>query len=484
MNKLYVLLFTVLILHPCDALSWDKFDERQTLETKTQASLVFASENIKSPVSSFGHTFIVFHNQTPPEMSAVALEFVGDSTQPEFSYLRAGFMLVPGKFQLMPYYQKVRQYDLENRDTWLFPVNTKDIQSLKNAISQKLDKTYPYNFFTRNCSRYVAQFLLENIVPEAKVNGRITIPAQSVRQLLNLGVIKEGLYIKSQQKVMIEAYQDLPLAERKKVRIFTDNPENSKAQDIDPVLASAALTYQFKRERNGYKRDVIYRQKKTYNQTLLNSPEPKKFVESSAQLSIQGAEDGAAIVQFMPAHNSLQSYFPDVTSPHYLIVSSMQFYVKDSLRLQSLNLLKIDAAVPETPFSKGFTRYLDASYYDWKHLVNKEATETVLRYGFGSTKGLGSLTASVVPFFGVKYNHLENDDDVLAELGVKNKISLQAFGGKVDLQHMWLAYGGRAYKNKFKAEAVRPISNKTSLYLSFEATPDESFTSGGAMLKF
>ena len=393
-------------------------------------------------------------------------------------------MLVPGKFQLMPYYQKVRQYDLENRDTWLFPVNTNDIQSLKSAVSQKLDKTYPYNFFTRNCSRYVAQFLLESIAPEAKVNGRITIPAQSVRQLLNLGVINEGLYIKSQQKALIETYQGLPLAERKIVRSFIDNPESSEVQDIDPVLASAALTYQFKRERNGYKRDVIYRKKKAYNETLVNPPQPKKFVEPSAQISVQGAEGGAALIQFMPAHNSLQSYFPEVVSPHYLIVSSMQFYVKDSLRLQNLNLLKIDANVPETPFSKGFTRYLDASYYDWKHLVNKEATETVLRYGFGSTKVLGGVAASVVPFVGVKYNHLANDDDVLAEVGVKNKISLQAFGGKVDLQHMWLAYGGRAYKNKFKAEAVRPITNKTSLYLNFEATSDESFASGGAVLKF
>jgi len=129
-------------------------------------SLVFASQNFRSPISSFGHTLLVFHNHVTPEPDSPTFEYLG-TTSVSFFAIRALFWSIPGYYRLIPWNQKYWEYERENRDIWLVPlkITSTERAELNRLVKESLPVTTDsYNFLFTNCSWYIFKIIQIMIV--------------------------------------------------------------------------------------------------------------------------------------------------------------------------------------------------------------------------------------------------------------------------------------------------------------------------------
>ena len=64
-------------------------------------SMLFASQNLISPISSFGHTLLIFHNEVTPEPDSIAFEYLGD-TEVSYYAIRGLLWTIPGGISSSP----------------------------------------------------------------------------------------------------------------------------------------------------------------------------------------------------------------------------------------------------------------------------------------------------------------------------------------------------------------------------------------------
>lgn len=164
-------------------------------------SLVFAHYFINSPQSMFGHTFLRLHGRPPAvgntTMTSPLLDdVVNFSAQVPPEEVNGPFYAISGllggyrgRFALMPYYQKVQEYNnLESRDLWEYPLDlTKaQIHMLRDIIWELGDAYINYYFLTENCS-YALLGMLEAMLPDDQLTSRfplVAIPADTLRAVV------------------------------------------------------------------------------------------------------------------------------------------------------------------------------------------------------------------------------------------------------------------------------------------------------------
>lgn len=94
---------------------WPKFGKTREIEiypeinsslivSKSVVSIAFTSQNQKSPSSMFGHTFLIFHNATPPEPDSIVTEYFGDTSKSFWVNVQAVVFSVPGSFRYSYFY--------------------------------------------------------------------------------------------------------------------------------------------------------------------------------------------------------------------------------------------------------------------------------------------------------------------------------------------------------------------------------------------
>ena len=149
----------------------EKCDEYRKLKEKIKlasVSLIFSSYFIDSPASAFGHTFFRLRSRDSSKQNNDLLDYGVDfsaqvTTKNPIVYgvlgILGGFK---GKFSLMPYYVKVREYnDMESRDLWDYEINLTDYEKdffIAHLI--EMERAYfNYFYFSENCSYHVLGFL-------------------------------------------------------------------------------------------------------------------------------------------------------------------------------------------------------------------------------------------------------------------------------------------------------------------------------------
>lgn len=174
---------------PCPALSqWLK-----DLDSH-QMTLVFASDYLNNPSSMFGHTLLRLDSRQHSDDVRLLSYAINYSAQTnttnglEFAWkgLTGGY---PGAFSLLPYYEKVRQYnDWESRDLWEYELNFNEdeVNRLQLVYWEWREFTSPYYFFTRNCS-YELLGLIEMAKPGLDLQSRFNwhaMPTDTLRAVL------------------------------------------------------------------------------------------------------------------------------------------------------------------------------------------------------------------------------------------------------------------------------------------------------------
>lgn len=178
-----------------------QFKEKINLKS---VSVIFSSFYINKPASAFGHTLFKLNSTDPlkSDLNSYGVDFSARvTTSNPFLYgllgITGGFY---GRFSLMPYFLKLREYnDYESRDLW-------EIELLLSKKEQELFLAhlwdmnlalFDYYYFSENCSYHILRFL-DAIRPSWNLMKDIsstTIPVDTLKPLLKKDRYK-GIYFR------------------------------------------------------------------------------------------------------------------------------------------------------------------------------------------------------------------------------------------------------------------------------------------------
>ncbi|MEE9494055.1 MAG: DUF4105 domain-containing protein [Gammaproteobacteria bacterium] len=177
---------------------------KQTINA-SQLTLIFPAAYMNGPSSMFGHTLLRItpsdHRNNAP-LAAYALNYAADSSASDggLSYVYKGlFGGYPGRFSIVPYYEKIKQYsDLENRDIWEYPLKLEqsEINQLLRHAWEVRKVQFDYYFLTENCSYHVLS-LLETARPGLQLTDGFSvkaIPSDTVRKVVDAGLTGRPAY--------------------------------------------------------------------------------------------------------------------------------------------------------------------------------------------------------------------------------------------------------------------------------------------------
>jgi len=212
----------------------ERFARFQELLQAQALTYVFSSYYLNNPASAFGHTFLRM-NQAPSardgehyELSDYGVSYAAvPVSQNPFVYSFLGVTgLMPGAFDITPYYYKVREYnDFESRDLWEYDLNLTpaEVEMAVAAVWELLDVGVHYNYFSENCS-YRILSILEIARPDLDLTGQQksqVLPADTVQSLYRVpGLVRRVRYRPSVRASFQARYQELSVEGQKRLRGF------------------------------------------------------------------------------------------------------------------------------------------------------------------------------------------------------------------------------------------------------------------------
>lgn len=195
---------------------------------------VFSSYYLNNPASAFGHTFLRINKSASArdgeryELSdyGVGYAAVKVSDNP-FIYSFLGVSgLMPGTFDINPYYYKVREYnDFESRDLWEYDLNftPEEVQLIVANIWELISAEFNYHYFKENCS-YRILALLEAARPSLQLTKDLksqVMPADTVGTLYEQKDLVKKIHYRPSIRATFETrYKNLGTTEQERIRQF------------------------------------------------------------------------------------------------------------------------------------------------------------------------------------------------------------------------------------------------------------------------
>ena len=231
-------------------------------------SMLFASQNLISPISSFGHTLLIFHNEVTPEPDSIIFEYLGD-TEVSYYAIRGLLWTIPGGFHLLPWSQKRWIYEREDRDIWAIRLKLEkhERQKLESNIKAFLSQIEPYNFFFNNCSWYIFEIVKESMDDmECSVKPYV-LPIETLNALYKCKKTGESVYIPSHATRLSKAFKKLDRKEKSILKNL-DVEDNFHYEDISVELKTAItewVDYKIPRTNREDYRNKLFKLKKIYH---------------------------------------------------------------------------------------------------------------------------------------------------------------------------------------------------------------------------
>lgn len=205
-------------------------EERQAWKKQLNVkgvSLIFAASDMGNASSSFGHTFLKVinpENAKNKDLIDYGINYAADADSSEglFYALKGLFGMYNGRFTMLPYHQKIREYiNLEGRDIWEYSLNftPEETDFLVDHLIEMENARAPYYFFSDNCSYQILK-TLEVVRPELKLSQEFqyfTIPIDTVKKLTRLSdpPFSERKYKKSLKTDYLESFAQLGVLQKK-----------------------------------------------------------------------------------------------------------------------------------------------------------------------------------------------------------------------------------------------------------------------------
>lgn len=222
----------------------DKYQDFKSKINLDSVSLVFSSYFIQKPASAFGHTFFRLstkENQNQNDLLDYGVDFSAQvTTKNPIVYgvkgILGGFK---GRFKLMPYYYKIREYnDMESRDLWDYKLNLtkEDIDFFVAHLFEMEYVHFDYYYFDENCSYHILSFI-NAIKPEWKLTESLSYfvpPVDTIYALKGKDIIRDISYRPSKYKSL---EKHLEMFNKKEFKLF----KKLAANKIEPSSLPANL---------------------------------------------------------------------------------------------------------------------------------------------------------------------------------------------------------------------------------------------------
>ncbi len=222
-------------------------DFRRRIDAKS-VSIVFSSFYLNNPSSTFGHSFMrvnsglwAQYGNYRNELLDTGVNFAANVTTGNAAvYALFGMLgLMPGTFQTVPYYLKVREYnDYESRDLWSYDLDLTpdEIEMLVDHIWEEVSTFYYYKYFTENCSYHMFT-LLDAAAPRLGLEKRLPfyiIPSDTIRVLYRTpGAVKKVTYRPSVRSQFFYRLKRLNPTEVAALNVLVDRHDPDR---LDPSL--------------------------------------------------------------------------------------------------------------------------------------------------------------------------------------------------------------------------------------------------------
>ena len=348
------------------------------------AVLVFPAAFMNSPASMFGHTLLRIDSANDSKLLSYAVNYAARTAETSgLSFAMKGiFGLYPGYYSILPYYEKVKEYNnMRDRDMWEYTLslNEKEVKKMFLHIWEMKEIYSDYYFFDENCS-YNLLFLIEAARPSLRLTDNFfywVVPVETIKEINKEGLIKSKKYrpsISTKIRHMMEtagsdvreiavkrAYDEIMPEEI----INLDFSEDKKIKALD--MATEIIQYRYARN------DI---DKKEYNAKFLanlstrsklgrslmqggdvRQPKAPEAGHDSSRFSLGlGDREGESFteISFRPAYHTLldpdegylegsQVVFGDIT---------IRYYEENYLKFEKLDVIDLFSLAPRDDFFK------------------------------------------------------------------------------------------------------------------------------------
>lgn len=383
-------------------------------------TLIFPASYINSPSSMFGHTLLrvnLINEKSENPLTGYSISYAANVPPNEIGILfayRGFFGGYEGKFSIIPYYEKIKEYnEIENRDIWEYELNftAEESKQILRHVWELKDIVFDYYFLTENCS-YQLLTLLEVVRPELKLREQFNykaIPADTVRSVVATDIVESTTYRPSGTTILLNRNNELSDNERKIVTelIKTDQGIAGIINSLDKQSKSRVLEYAYDYFRYKFSETPHLRDGKasrSYDILLVRSQlkesanwqdiikpnvrDDQGHGTSRVALGLGRENDlDFASLKIRPAYHDVLDPLPGYgfgAQINFLDLSAKYFQQTESLELEKLTFINISSMTPVTEFISPVSWSADI-FTEKKFINNVKQDVMALKLGGGKS---------------------------------------------------------------------------------------------------
>lgn len=453
----------------------------QTINPKG-ITLVFPTAFMNSPSSMFGHTLLRIDAKDQNRHRELVAFAVNFAAQPESSDNAAVYAFkgivgqYPGKFTLMPYYRKVREYnDIESRDIWEYKLNfsEEEVYRILLHLWELQRATFDYYFIDENCS-----YQLLSLLQLANENLDLTssfpfqaIPSDTVAALKNNKLLQTPNYRPAFGTRLYHYAKQLSDQELQSVRDLIQNGQFDRTvYTINRQAAILEMAYEwlnFDFNDQGLNRDdiaprlkkLLYQRSKLKTAAPFN--EPKKPIASpeqghlSSRIGVTFVEskeyDNQVRLSYRLAYHDLLDnsvgYIPGAKISFLDLETS--FSENNKARIEHLYLIDAMSLAPDNEIFNSWSWNMRIGY-DRQPKFDKQSSRFFTQGGYGKSFGDPNKLHSFI-LGSVEFNSGDITDKLMVGVGTElgtvwqiNSNNKLALTGNV----MWLIDSENSYHSR------------------------------------
>lgn len=457
-------------LEPCAVKRDTKRDIKQLLSNK-EPYLIIAGESLKSPMSYFGHSLLLFLDKEDFYFSPVisVLAPTENLTATE-QLLKGGFSQIPAEINVIPLHQILDSYNNRESRKLKFiklPNSHFNKDRMIGFFDDKLSNTLTYNFFTENCSTYLFEALAYSCSCFDEAPKIITpvFLEKKVQETVNT----ERFELNSLFHNFNTEYKKLSTKERTNVRGMFSNtqpisPDHSDDVGNVAVLASRLSFESYGRPNDSYGNilDTFGKEEALQRKIPLHHKADDKDLDglsvSSAKIKFEkdSMDITLSAVDFDHFEQRSQHYLSSKLTAGAIEISA----VNDSAKVESLDLVKIRSVTPlnfvtRTP--------------SWRLRIGADRTESDALYPVVSA-GLGAgFNVSQFMLYSLPSIELSRSATFPVYSGVQfksNAFSIKYETKNLDTQSLSI-YRRESHSFAYEYKIIKTKTNTTTQQISF-----------------
>ena len=408
---------------------WGASPTAKNISGFSKLSIIFAAQNTKSPLSMFGHVYLVFHNEKNPEPNSITFEFTAtiDSAN---DYLGVLIGTTSGFYKLDYFDNKRREYDLENRSSWRYQIDLteKELDLFKINIAELDGKKYEYSVFKKNCASYLAE-QISNIKGISYQSESIFFdsPDATIRWLHKNQLINHPIFIPSSQLKASKYFERLSAEEKERLKLVISGYtlEAKVSSKEFESATSSSVDYLMSRDDSFESRVNLFALKKKFPTTLFpldNDVVDPSSISGNSTYSALISNDGV-LLKYRPGFLGYENehlYGLKNVSSEFL--SAGVLLNSGSIQLEKFTLFKVESYIPADFLYDSGSQVFDVAYTNYRSFIGSKYDEFAISFAKGFTGSYGQQLISVLPLVSLRKVDTDVVDETVLSLGGRFRV--------------------------------------------------------------